>query len=44
MRKYTIFQVFRLLVKVFKNENLTIESNVTGLINILDAVNKIDKK
>ena len=28
----------------FKNENLTIESNVTGLINILDAVNKIDKK
>lgn len=28
----------------FKKENLTIESNVTGLINILDAVNKIDKK
>ena len=28
----------------FKNENLTIESNVTGLINILDAVNKIDKQ
>ncbi|MDC3165294.1 GDP-mannose 4,6-dehydratase [Candidatus Pelagibacter sp.] len=27
-----------------KNENLTIESNVTGLINILDAVNKTNKK
>ena len=27
-----------------KKENFTIESNVTGLINILDAVNKINKK